>query len=110
MTRQKNMPSHQVCKSVVNGVSDSDNCNGTKQELASSDHEIGNFVAAVYDGKWYLGRIIDEDETEYEIDFIESKKGLFQWPRKKRYNLVKQIRRTLQSRYSCSNRKVRENV
>ena len=56
-TTQKDMLSHQVCKSMVNGVSDSDNCNGTGQKLASSDHEIGNFVAAVYDGMWYLGRI-----------------------------------------------------
>ena len=31
---------------MVNGVSDSDNCNGTGQKLASSDHEIGSFVAA----------------------------------------------------------------
>ena len=45
--------------------------------------QVNEYVAAVYEGKWYIGKVvdIDENEREVEIDFMESRKCLFQWPR-----------------------------
>ena len=37
-------------------------------------YKIGDFVAAVSDEMWYLGKIVDEDETEFQVNFMESKK------------------------------------
>ena len=45
-------------------------------------YEVGQFVSAVYDHKWYIGKIseVDETESEVEISFMEKKKQFFQWP------------------------------
>ena len=44
-------------------------------------YKVGDHVAAVYEGRWYLGEIVDEDDDDYEVKFMEEKKRLFQWPR-----------------------------
>ena len=43
-----------------------------------------DFVAAIYDGDWFLGKIIDidMDDGEIEVSFMEKKKSLYQWPRR----------------------------
>jgi hypothetical protein len=44
----------------------------------------GQYVAAVYDSKWYIGVVTDVDEAEkdVEISFMEKKKQFYQWPQK----------------------------
>lgn len=49
-------------------------------EAAQVVYKIDDFVAAVYQDKWYIGKIIDCDDTEVEINFMQQKKKLFQWP------------------------------
>ena len=45
--------------------------------------EIGQYVAAKYDMSWYIGKIVDIDteESDVEITFMEKRKQLFNWPR-----------------------------
>ncbi|XP_053389868.1 uncharacterized protein LOC128552829 [Mercenaria mercenaria] len=45
--------------------------------------QVEEYVAAVYEGSWYIGKVTDTDENEHEgeVDFMESKKQFFQWPR-----------------------------
>jgi len=53
------------------------------QEYSNSDHDeskvydINSFVAAEYDGKWYLGKVLDFDpeDLEYNITFMEEGKN-----------------------------------
>ncbi len=43
----------------------------------------GDYVAAIYEGKWFVGKVLDADETdgELQITFMETKKfNMFQWP------------------------------
>ena len=46
-------------------------------------YETDEFVAAIYQREWYIGKVVDSDKTEVEIDFMEKKKALFHWPTKK---------------------------
>ena len=52
-----------------------------------ASYNNGDFVAAVYqnnDAKWYVGKIVDgENGDQYEITFMEQRKQLYQWPKKK---------------------------
>ena len=43
---------------------------------------VGDFIAAIYEGHWYIGAIIDTDDEEYEVRFMEARKQFFQWLRK----------------------------
>lgn len=46
--------------------------------------KVGVYVAAVYESDWFVGRVIDIDDSdgELEISFMERKKQLHQWPRR----------------------------
>ena len=46
-------------------------------------YAVDDHLAAVYEGTWFIGEIVDKDADEYEVKFMESKKLLFQWPRHK---------------------------
>ncbi|WAR13566.1 hypothetical protein MAR_027746 [Mya arenaria] len=46
------------------------------EKVVEESYEIGEFVAAVYDGTWFVGKVNDKDENEIEIDFMEKKKQL----------------------------------
>ncbi|XP_060564531.1 uncharacterized protein LOC132723774 [Ruditapes philippinarum] len=49
---------------------------------ANKDLEIGTMVAAVYEKAWYIGKVEDKDEEEgdYQINFMEKAKKMFKWP------------------------------
>ena len=44
---------------------------------------IGDYVAATYLNKWYVGKIldIDEEDCDAEITFMQRTKILLQWPK-----------------------------
>jgi hypothetical protein len=49
---------------------------------------LGDYVIAIYENKWYVGKIVDTDlEGEngfmYNVSFREKRKKMFQWPRNK---------------------------
>ena len=48
-----------------------------------SDVSIGDFVAARYDGKVYIGKVLecDDDDGEVEITFMQHVRKLLQWPK-----------------------------
>lgn len=52
---------------------------------ASSDifYHAGEFVACVYEGKWYVGEVqsVDIDDQDIEIKFMEKTKEQYRWPR-----------------------------
>ena len=58
--------------------------NNESEEVNSTikKYSINTFVAALYDGKWYLGKITDHDEEdkEYFISFMVSGKKSYKWP------------------------------
>ena len=47
------------------------------------DLSLGNFVAAKYEGQVYIGKIIDfdEEDNEIEISFMQNVRRLLQWPK-----------------------------
>lgn len=48
------------------------------------DVQIGDYVAAVYEGDWYIGKVqqIDEVDNEIEVKFMKKKSDdIFQWPK-----------------------------
>ena len=51
-------------------------------------YNIVDYIIAIYENKWNVGKIVDtvpEDEGGfmYNVSFIEKRKKMFQWPRKK---------------------------
>lgn len=74
-------------ESMIAAPSHSENEN-TVQVVSRSDQNVkyqaGDFMAARYDDKLYIGKIVDcgEYESEYEISSMENKKSLYQWPAK----------------------------
>jgi len=34
----------------------------------------------VYEDNWFIGKNFDQDEDEYDVQFMETKKQFFQWP------------------------------
>lgn len=36
--------------------------------------EVGDYVAAIYDETWYIGKLIDKHEDDYEVTFMKKKK------------------------------------
>lgn len=55
---------------------------GQGNSLNKGNFDIGDYVCAVYQTKWYIGEVvsIDSPEKEAEISFLEKKKQLLQWP------------------------------
>ena len=51
----------------------------------SDDYLADDYVAAVYNGNWYIGQVIQDDkqDRELEISFMQRKKELYQWPSRK---------------------------
>lgn len=50
--------------------------------LSGSQFKKEEFVAAMYCGEWYIGKVLqnDEEEKELEISFMERKKENYKWP------------------------------
>jgi hypothetical protein len=44
--------------------------------------ELNDYVAAVYESDWFIGKIVDTDvdDGEVEISFMEKTKHLYRWP------------------------------
>ncbi|KAH3844679.1 hypothetical protein DPMN_086939 [Dreissena polymorpha] len=40
-------------------------------------YAVGDHVASVYEYNWFIGEIVDEDDDEYEVKFMESKNCYF---------------------------------
>lgn len=47
----------------------------------------GNYVAARYLEKCYIGKVTDEDDNEFEISFIETKKRKITVAKEERHSL-----------------------
>jgi hypothetical protein len=45
-------------------------------------YEVDAYVDAIYESKWYIGKILeyDEDDQEYHITFMLGGKKSFRWP------------------------------
>ena len=60
-------------------------------ETASSSvpaYVTDDWVAAVYDGRWYIGKVIESDEDDVHINFMTQSSGshledMFKWPQRK---------------------------
>ena len=50
------------------------------RETCTKDSEGRDFVAAVYENRWYIGRVVELDNLECEISFMAKSKNLFKWP------------------------------
>ncbi|KAK6184560.1 hypothetical protein SNE40_007010 [Patella caerulea] len=47
------------------------------QQVACKD---GDFVACVYDRRWYIGFVSEVDEHDVNISFMQASKAMFKWP------------------------------
>ena len=54
-------------------------------------YKKGDYVAAVYHDEWYIGKLVDCDDSEVEIDFMQQKKQLLQWPTHKDQIWIKKV-------------------
>jgi hypothetical protein len=52
----------------------------TKPICNFANSASGDFVAAVYENRWYIGRVVELDNLECEISFMAKSKNLFKWP------------------------------
>lgn len=58
---------------------------------SSDEFQVGDYVSAVYDSAWYIGLITDSDESEIEVNFMQKKKQLFQWPNQEDLIWIKKV-------------------
>ena len=42
------------------------------------------YVAAVYDGRWYIGKLlqVDSADDEVEVSFMEQARNMYRWPKR----------------------------
>ena len=59
-------------------------------EIVTDDtetYDIGDYIIAIYENKWYVGKIVNtdlEDENGFMyVSFMEKRKKMLQWPRNK---------------------------
>ena len=46
-------------------------------------YDTDDWVAAMYDEKWYIGKVLHSDKDDVHIDFMKSSENfpaLFEWP------------------------------
>lgn len=63
----------------------------TTNEESPCDYDVDDWIAAVYDNNWYIGKVIefdDDEDNEVHIDFMAKCSGPFteakyKWPVKK---------------------------
>ena len=56
----------------------------TSHKQHNEEHfAIGDYVAATYLNKWYVGKTldIDEEDCDAEITFMQRTENFFQWPK-----------------------------
>ena len=74
-----------VPKNPSDTVSDAPEGNLEEQNSENIDVSEGDFVAALYDSKTLIGKVVDIDEGQYEISFMESVskvKNCLKWPKR----------------------------
>ena len=75
----------QVHAEIENQGNENDSSNAENRWQTVDIDEL-DFVAAVYDGKWYLGKVItiDDEDDEAKINFMEQCPGkivgIYRWP------------------------------
>ena len=76
----------------VNSTYDDNNIQEPQPELTDGDCDllvlelnisVGDFVAATYDHKIYVGKVVecDNEDGEFEITFMQNVRKLLQWPK-----------------------------
>ena len=92
-TANHGVPNSKTANTVCTEEKKTDAEESRGSEQASNEHEeintesiemkyaVDDHVAAVYEDNWFIGKIVDQDEDEYEVQFMETKKQFFQWPR-----------------------------
>lgn len=74
-----------VCieKEVENTAQTSILTNVTDESSKGPEILVGEYVAALYDDKTYIGKVIecDDEDDEVEITFMENVRKLLQWPK-----------------------------
>lgn len=58
-------------------------------------YQVNTYVAAIYESRWYVGQVLeyDEDDQEYNINFMVAGKKLFQMACETRSDLDTKFRR-----------------
>ena len=46
--------------------------------------DVDSFIAALYDGQWYAGKVtnVDTEDGEVQVSFMEEGKSLYKWPQR----------------------------
>lgn len=53
-------------------------------ENAGELYQVDAYLAAIYESKWYIGKILeyDNEDQEYHVTFMTGGKKSFRWPEK----------------------------
>ena len=46
--------------------------------ISAVEAHVDNYVVAVYEANWYIGKVADTDSDEIEVSFMERKKQMYQ--------------------------------
>jgi hypothetical protein len=81
-TDRNNQPNDTVTESSTEIVTDSEIFVDTET------YSIVDYIIAIYENKWKVDKIVDTDPEDeggfmYNVSFIEKRKKMFHWPRKK---------------------------
>lgn len=70
-------------KEVENSASGSQPTNASDGSSQGIEVAVGEYVAALYDKKMYIGMVLehDDEDDEVEITFMENVRKLLQWPK-----------------------------
>ncbi|CAC5424573.1 unnamed protein product [Mytilus coruscus] len=49
-------------------------------EIIIVEVSVDDFIASVYEGQWYIGKILDMDDEDVQVTFLERTIAMFRWP------------------------------
>lgn len=79
-----NINAHEIEGMDTDEVSPSESQEGykddTSQNIIVLEISVEDYVVCVYDGKWYIGKILDIDEEDVQVTFMEKAKAMYKWP------------------------------
>jgi hypothetical protein len=56
------------------------NGNTNTHEIIVTEVSVDDFIACIYENQWYVGKILDMDDQDVQVTFLEKAKAKFRWP------------------------------
>ena len=49
-------------------------------EIIVTEVSIYDSIACIYENQWYIGKILDMDDQDVQVTFLEKANAMFRWP------------------------------